>query len=58
MKKEKKVSPTQGGINFIRFLGFMLPMVAYLIVTVGLYPVNSGFIALGIVDVSSWDWGL
>lgn len=49
MKKEKKASPTQGGINFIRFLGFMLPMVAYLIVTVGLYPVNSGFIALGIV---------
>lgn len=47
MKKEtKKGQP--GVINFIRVLAFMLPLVAYLMLVTWLYPVNSGFIVLGI----------
>lgn len=51
MKKTKKTDTRkQGLIDFIRFLALILPLVLYLVTTVGLYPApNSGFLVLGYV---------
>jgi hypothetical protein len=50
-KKTKKTDTRkQGLIDFIRFLALILPLVLYLVTTVGLYPApNSGFLVLGYV---------
>lgn len=48
--KKKTAAPKQGLTNFIKFVGFILPLALYIVATVWLYPApNSGFLVLGYV---------
>ena len=47
-KKKTKVDKASNLINFIKVLGFLLPMVIYMIMTVQVFPSpNSAFLCLG-----------